>query len=99
MSEMRLLQQGLRHRTYRTCMAVHGACSLHRNVIISVGSMRRCFSERLAELGESMSTTEDDARIPTHVAGLDERLGGGVPKGHTVPAAGPPRGPQSTVAG
>ncbi len=59
--------------------------------------MRRCFSERLTELGESMSTTEDDARIPTHVAGLDERLGGGIPKGHIVLVAGPSGSLKSTL--
>ena len=31
-----------------------------------------------------------EARIPTYVEGLDERLGGGIPKGHVVLVSGPP---------
>ncbi len=39
-----------------------------------------------------------DARVPTHVAGLDERLGGGIPRGHIVLVAGPPGSLKSTFA-
>lgn len=31
-----------------------------------------------------------EGRIPTYIRGLDERLGGGVPKGHIVLVSGPP---------
>ena len=31
-----------------------------------------------------------ETRIPTYVVGLDERLGGGIPRGHIVLVAGPP---------
>jgi len=37
-----------------------------------------------------------DRRIPTHVAGLDERLDGGIPRGHIVLVAGPPGSLKST---
>ncbi len=37
-----------------------------------------------------------DTRIPTHVAGLDERLDGGIPRGHIVLVAGPPGSLKST---
>ncbi len=39
-----------------------------------------------------------DSRIPTHVAGLDERLEGGIPRGHIVLVAGPPGSLKSTFA-
>jgi KaiC/GvpD/RAD55 family RecA-like ATPase len=32
----------------------------------------------------------DEVCIPTYVAGLDERLGGGIPRGHVVLVSGPP---------
>ncbi len=39
-----------------------------------------------------------DARVPIHVSGLDERLGGGIPRGHIVLVAGPPGSLKSTFA-
>ena len=39
-----------------------------------------------------------EARIPTRVAGLDERLDGGIPRGHIVLVAGPPGSLKSTFA-
>ncbi len=39
-----------------------------------------------------------DARVPIQVAGLDERLGGGIPRGHIVLVAGPPGSLKSTFA-
>ncbi|OGS64044.1 MAG: hypothetical protein A3K59_03455 [Euryarchaeota archaeon RBG_19FT_COMBO_69_17] len=42
-----------------------------------------------------MARSED--RIPTYVAGLDERLGGGVPKGHLVLVSGPPGSLKSSL--
>jgi len=39
-----------------------------------------------------------EGRIPTYVKGLDERLGGGVPKGHIVLVSGPPGSLKSTFA-
>ncbi len=37
-----------------------------------------------------------EARVRTRVAGLDERLGGGIPRGHIVLVAGPPGSLKST---
>ena len=42
-------------------------------------------------------STEDSARIPTYISGLDERLGGGVPKGHIVLVSGPAGSLKSTL--
>ena len=39
-----------------------------------------------------------DSRSPIHIAGLDERLGGGIPRGHIVLVAGPPGSLKSTFA-
>ena len=39
-----------------------------------------------------------DSRVPTRIAGLDERLGGGIPRGHIVLVAGPPGSLKSTFA-
>lgn len=39
-----------------------------------------------------------DSRIATRVAGLDERLDGGIPRGHIVLVAGPPGSLKSTFA-
>ncbi len=39
-----------------------------------------------------------DIRIGTRIAGLDERLGGGIPRGHIVLVAGPPGSLKSTFA-
>jgi circadian clock protein KaiC len=39
-----------------------------------------------------------EGRIPTHVAGLDERLHGGIPRGHIILLAGPPGSLKSTFA-
>ncbi len=39
-----------------------------------------------------------ESRIPTQVAGLDERLDGGIPRGHIVLVAGPPGSLKSTFA-
>ena len=39
-----------------------------------------------------------EGRVATHVAGLDERLGGGIPRGHIVLVAGPPGSLKSTFA-
>ncbi len=39
-----------------------------------------------------------DSRIPTRVAGLDERLEGGIPRGHIVLVSGPPGSLKSTFA-
>src|SRR3990170_1279827 len=44
-------------------------------------------------VGSEGSVAEEvlpEARIPTYVAGLDERLCGGIPKGHVVLVSGPP---------
>jgi len=37
-----------------------------------------------------------ESRVPIHVAGLDERLDGGIPRGHIVLVAGPPGSLKST---
>ena len=42
-------------------------------------------------------TTEDTDRVPTYVAGLDERIGGGIPRGHVVLVAGPSGSLKSTL--
>jgi KaiC/GvpD/RAD55 family RecA-like ATPase len=39
-----------------------------------------------------------EGRIPTYVKGLDERLGGGIPRGHLVLLSGPPGSLKSTIA-
>lgn len=39
-----------------------------------------------------------ESRLATHVAGLDERIGGGIPRGHVVLVAGPPGSLKSTFA-
>jgi len=41
---------------------------------------------------------EDSGRIPTYITGLDERLGGGVPRGHIVLVSGPAGSLKSTLA-
>ena len=41
---------------------------------------------------------EAAGRIPTYVKGLDERIGGGVPRGHIVLLSGPPGSLKSTLA-
>ena len=41
---------------------------------------------------------EAAGRIPTYVKGLDERLGGGIPRGHVVLVSGPPGSFKSTLA-
>jgi circadian clock protein KaiC len=51
--------------------------------------------------GEGVPTSQVvplEGRIPTHVAGLDVRLGGGIPRGHIVLVAGPPGSLKSTFA-
>jgi len=40
---------------------------------------------------------EDSGRIPTYITGLDERLGGGVPRGHIVLVSGPAGSLKSTL--
>ena len=40
---------------------------------------------------------EDNGRIPTYITGLDERLGGGVPRGHIVLVSGPAGSLKSTL--
>ena len=42
-------------------------------------------------------STGDHPRIPTYILGLDERLGGGVPKGHVVLVSGPAGSLKSTL--
>ena len=42
-------------------------------------------------------SNEGDERVPTYVGGLDERLGGGIPKGHIVLVAGPSGSLKSTL--
>lgn len=42
--------------------------------------------------------TPIESRVRTRVAGLDERLGGGIPRGHLVLVAGPPGSLKSTFA-
>jgi KaiC/GvpD/RAD55 family RecA-like ATPase len=39
-----------------------------------------------------------ESRIPTYVKGLDERLGGGIPRGHIALVSGPPGSLKSTFA-
>jgi circadian clock protein KaiC len=39
-----------------------------------------------------------ESRVRTYVSGLDERLGGGIPRGHIVLVAGPPGSLKSTFA-
>jgi len=39
----------------------------------------------------------DSERIPTYIAGLDDRLGGGIPKGHVVLVSGPAGSLKSTI--
>ena len=40
----------------------------------------------------------EEPRIKTHVAGLDERLGGGIPRRHVVLLSGPPGSMKSSLA-
>src|SRR3989442_12973904 len=40
---------------------------------------------------------EESGRIPTYITGLDDRLGGGVPKGHIVLVSGPAGSLKSTL--
>src|SRR5437899_7137098 len=40
---------------------------------------------------------EESGRIPTYISGLDDRLGGGVPKGHIVLVSGPAGSLKSTL--
>lgn len=42
--------------------------------------------------------TLDDPRVPTYVQGLDELLGGGIPRGHIVLLSGPPGSMKSSLA-
>jgi len=39
----------------------------------------------------------DSERVPTYITGLDERLGGGIPKGHIVLVSGPAGSLKSTL--
>jgi len=40
----------------------------------------------------------EESRVKTHVAGLDERIGGGIPRGHVVLLSGPPGSMKSSLA-
>src|SRR2546427_1741274 len=44
--------------------------------------------------GSILSQATD--KIPTYVVGLDDRLSGGIPRGHIVLVAGPPGSPKSS---
>jgi len=39
----------------------------------------------------------DNERVPTYIAGLDERIGGGIPRGHVILVAGPSGSLKSTL--
>ena len=53
----------------------------------------------LGEGGGSTSVPVSlESRVPTYVKGLDERLGGGIPRGHIALVSGPPGSLKSTFA-
>ena len=56
---------------------------------------------RARRAGRQGSTTDAmplESRIATRVAGLDDRLGGGIPRGHIVLVSGPPGSLKSPFA-
>src|SRR3972149_3293244 len=55
------------------------------------------FSAGLAGGGGGEVVAMDTDRIPTYVSGLDDRLGGGIPRGHVVLVAGPAGSLKSTL--
>ena len=55
------------------------------------------FSAGLAGGGGGEVVAMDTDRIPTYVSGLDDRIGGGIPRGHVVLVAGPAGSLKSTL--
>src|SRR6266540_4919224 len=62
-------------------------------IIVSAG-----FDAGLPSGGRGVRVSRADSeRIPTYITGLDERLGGGVPRGHVILVSGPAGSLKSTL--